>query len=119
MLPVVPPSFAARCGAASVVRLRSAKHNYAVTGVPGAGSAICQNKERKTKNNIFPNDLCSLLFFVFGAGIPSNSGVDLRVPSYRLAATGGSLQAGDGVCSVIVVWPIITCDESRRNPLFD
>ena len=64
-LPVVPPSFAAPNGAASFVR-RGAEpqarvgHDYAVTGAPGLGWAICQNKEQKTKSNGGLRVFCSL-----------------------------------------------------------
>jgi hypothetical protein len=37
-------------------------HDYAVTGVPGVGWTIHQNKEHKTKNKKCSNYLCSLFF---------------------------------------------------------
>jgi hypothetical protein len=83
------------CGAVSGhVRIG---HDYAVTGVPGLGWTICQNKEQ----NIFRPPL----FFILCAWYwrPRRLRSGSASPRYRLAAIGGSLKVGDGIGSVDVI----------------
>ena len=74
---------------------RSRDLGCAVTGAPGVGWAIGQNRELRNENQ-HNRAVClsAVLSSRFYESIPGDSGVDsARGLCYRLAATGGSLKA--------------------------